>query len=127
MKLLFVLSTCLVVLTAVKVETQYDYIVKEDENSASKSIELMPKDKHKYTLIFLHGLGQNGKTIFKNFANQAENRITPLSMKIVLPTAPVRSVTAEDDEKMTSWFDIVNFPIIAPGQDATEKNIQKGV
>ena len=71
MKLLFVLSTCLVVLTAVKVETQYDYIVKEDENSASKSIELMPKDKHKYTLIFLHGLGQNGKTIFKNFANQA--------------------------------------------------------
>jgi predicted esterase len=58
----------------------------------------MPKGKHKYTLIFLHGLGQNGKTNLRNFAYQAENRITPLNMKIVLPTAPVRGVTAKDDE-----------------------------
>jgi len=94
-----------------------------DDKSASKSIELMPKEEHKSTLIFLHGLGQNGKTMIKDFANQPASRITPLSMKIVLPTAPVREVTAEDNEKKTSWFDIGNFPIIKSGEDATEKNI----
>ena len=59
--ILLLLSACLTVLTAVRVDAQFDYLVSTDETSASKAIELNPKGEHKYTLIFLHGMSETGQ------------------------------------------------------------------
>lgn len=96
-----------------------------DEASASKSVILMPKGEHKYTLIFLHGTSEKGQEYVKYFGSQPENRITPLNMKIVMPTAPVRE-TGPDDKKTTAWFDIKS-PILAEGEEAKENTIQSKV
>ena len=60
LKFLLLLS-CFEVLTVVKIDAQFDYIVSTDETSASKAIELKPKGEHKYTLIFLHGMAETGQ------------------------------------------------------------------
>jgi len=116
-----VLSAFLTVLTAIRVEAKDDYTMSTDEASASKSIILMPKGEHKYTLIFLHGTSEKGPEYVKYFGSQPENRITPLNMKIVMPTAPVRE-TGPDDKKTTAWFDIKS-PILAEGEEAKENTI----
>ena len=71
---------------------------------------MTPKTEHKYSLIFLHGLGDTAmgfKDLFEDKGN--EYRITPPNCRIVLPTAPVQPVTLNDGYEMNSWFDIFNL------------------
>ena len=42
---------------------------------------------------------------FPIFANQEQNRLTPLDCKIILPTAPHTAVTCNGGKEMNSWFD----------------------
>ena len=69
-----------------------------------KFIYIEPTGEHKYTLIFLHGLGDSAKGLQKYFGIKG----SPLkisNMRIVLPTAPRRDMTL-NKMRMNSWYDI---------------------
>jgi len=87
--------------------------VTRDEVSKFKTITLEPKSglNHTSTLIFFHGLGGSAEEQLKYFANQPENRITPLNMKIVLPTAPKKKLA------------FCKVPFIDKKKTVTEANI----
>ena len=66
-----------------------DAAIKEQRK---KYIYVEPTAEHKYTLIFLHGLGDSAKGLEKYFGVKG----SPLkisNLRIVLPTAPRNSVT----------------------------------
>ena len=70
-----------------------------------KYIYVEPSAEHKYTLIFLHGLGDSAKGLEKYFGIKG----SPLkisNMRIVLPTAPRCNVTL-NKMQMNSWYDIL--------------------
>ena len=63
-----------------------------------------PTAEHRFTLIFLHGLGDSAKGLEKYFAVKG----SPLkisNLRIVLPTAPRNTVTL-NKMQMNSWYDI---------------------
>ena len=82
--------------------TSNEYDVSQDNN---EWVTLQPKGEHKFTLIFMHGLGDTAMGFFSMFADQGDNRLTPLNCKIILPTAPTAAVTCNGGAEMTSWFD----------------------
>ena len=79
-----------------------------EETRDNDDIILTPKNiETKSTLIFLHGLGDTGDGYIGVF-NSSEKPI-PETMKVILPTAPLSSVTLNNDQEMRSWFNIKNF------------------
>lgn len=94
----------------------YD-IQKKGENG--QHIYLIPKEKHTHTLIWMHGLGDTADGYLDTFLNPDINPVT-LTTKIVLLTAPIRSVTINMGQKMTSWFDFKEFVI-------SDENFEKAV
>lgn len=70
-------------------------------------IRLYPRNhEHKFTLIWLHGLGDTAHGFSDDFADEHLG-LVPATCKVVLPTAPIRAVTCNDGENMTSWYDIL--------------------
>ena len=71
---------------------------------------------HRYTFIWLHGLGDNADT-FKSFFCDPEVMKFPPGTKIILPTAAKNtcSVTRGMDE-IHSWFDIQTHGAPADGE-----------
>ena len=72
-------------------------------------IYLTPKAKHTHTLIFMHGLGDSAQGFYDFFTETSSP--APATMKIVLPTAPIRPVTINAGMKMASWFDFKSFSV----------------
>lgn len=60
--------------------------------------------KHKYSLIWLHGLGDSAYGFLDVFTDHM-NPVPP-SCKVILATAPSRAVTINNGMVMTSWYDI---------------------
>jgi len=65
-----------------------------------------PKGKHDCTLIWLHGLGDQGASWAPAF--KALQNLIP-SLKVICPTAPIQPVTLNGGMEMTSWHDIKNL------------------
>ena len=63
---------------------------------------LEPVKSHKYTVIWLHGLGDNSSGFVDVFYSPP-NQVAPPTAKVVLLTAPVRAVSLNNGMKMTSW------------------------
>lgn len=81
-----------------------------DVNPANKYIHLTPKTNHKYSLIFLHGLGDTSMGFFDLFLDKKnEFNIVPKECRVVLPTAPIQPVTLNDGYEMNSWFDVFSL------------------
>ena len=74
----------------------------------NRYIYLHPKEQeHKYSLIFLHGLGDTAMGFHDLFLDpENQYNLVPPSCKVVLPTAPVQPVSLNDGFEMNSWFDI---------------------
>ena len=71
---------------------------------------MTPKEDHKYSLIFLHGLGDTAMGFMDVFEDKRnEYQLTPPNCRIVLPTAPVQAVTLNDGFEMNSWFDVFHL------------------
>ena len=70
---------------------------------------IAPPSTHLNTIVFLHGLGDSSagfSSVFESF---------PLpNTRVVLPNAPVQSVTANSGMKMPSWYDIYSFARSTP-------------
>ena len=69
-------------------------------------IYLDPKEQHDYTLIFLHGLGDDASGMFNIFAKEG---IVPPTCRVVLQTALERPVTCSGGSIENSWFDIYSL------------------
>jgi hypothetical protein len=88
---------------------QGNYFV-EDRNGRDNYVILHPKGendatKHKYSLIWLHGLGDSAYGFLDIFTDEKLN-VVPPSCKVILTTAPEREVTCNGGMMSTSWFDI---------------------
>ncbi|KAK4801064.1 hypothetical protein SAY86_021551 [Trapa natans] len=59
-----------------------------------------PKGKHQATIIWLHGLGDNGSSI-----SQLMESLPLLNVKWICPTAPIRPVALLGGFPCTAWFD----------------------
>jgi predicted esterase len=76
------------------------------EKRLDDRVILHPKEAHKSTFIWLHGIGETAYNYAEKFLNEFME--LPPDCKIIIPTAPMRLVT--DIEKKTySWFDITTF------------------
>ncbi|ESS72860.1 carboxylesterase 2 [Methyloglobulus morosus KoM1] len=96
------------------------------------TINITPTSTHKYSVIWLHGLGADGhdfESIVPSLQLKAEANI-----HFVFPNAPIQPVTINNHMKMRAWFDIlamslekhtVDIPGIYQSADLVQKLIQK--
>ncbi|KAL9242416.1 hypothetical protein vseg_016411 [Gypsophila vaccaria] len=70
---------------------------------------VMPKGKHQATLVWLHGLGDNGGS----WSQVLETLPLP-NIKWICPTAPTRPVSLFGGFESTAWFDVQNLSEDAP-------------
>jgi phospholipase/carboxylesterase len=69
------------------------------------TIDIAPTSAHKYSVIWLHGLGADGhdfESIVPSLQLKAEANV-----HFVFPNAPIRPVTINNHMKMRAWFDIL--------------------
>jgi predicted esterase len=62
-------------------------------------------EPHKYSLIFLHGLGDSAYGFADVFLDESI-ALVPNNCKVLLLNAPERAVTMNGGMVMTSWYDI---------------------
>src|ERR1700733_4584517 len=71
-------------------------------------VEINPKNPHKTSVIWLHGLGADGH----DFAPIVpEFHLDDLSIRFIFPHAPIRPVTINQGHKMRAWYDIAGIDI----------------
>lgn len=83
-------------------------IYKIEQNQKERSITLVPKREHKYSLIWLHGLGDSAYGFADVFLDP-NLRFLPDNCKVRLLTAPERPVTLNGGMIMNSWYDILSL------------------
>mmetsp|Transcript_18310 Transcript_18310/g.2528 ORF Transcript_18310/g.2528 Transcript_18310/m.2528 type:complete len:97 (+) Transcript_18310:31-321(+) len=81
----------------------------EKKGTKGEHIYLNPKGGHTHTLIFMHGLGDTAAGYLDIFTGH----MNPVSAttRVVLLTAPIRTVTVNMGMQMTSWFDFKDFVV----------------
>lgn len=81
-----------------------------------------PKGKHQATIVWLHGLGDNGSS----WSQLLENLPLP-NIKWICPTAPTRPVALLGGFPCTAWFDVGELSEDAPddieGLDASAAHV----
>jgi phospholipase/carboxylesterase len=73
------------------------------------AINIAPASTHKYSVIWLHGLGADGhdfESIVPSLHLTAEANI-----HFIFPNAPIRSVTLNNYMKMRAWYDIFTMSL----------------
>jgi phospholipase/carboxylesterase len=73
------------------------------------TINIAPTGTHKYSVIWLHGLGADGhdfEGIVPSLKLTAQNNI-----HFIFPNAPIQSVTVNNHLKMRAWFDILSVSL----------------
>lgn len=71
------------------------------------TVEIRPSAEHRYTVIWLHGLGADGhdfESIVPELKLQAEAHI-----HFIFPNAPLRPITINGGAVMRGWFDILEL------------------
>lgn len=83
-----------------------------------------PKGKHQATIVWLHGLGDNGASWF-----QLLETLPLPNIKWICPTAPVRPVSIFGGFPSTAWFDVGDLSEDGPddveGMDASAAHVEK--
>jgi phospholipase/carboxylesterase len=74
-------------------------------HSELSTIEIQPKSAHKYSVIWLHGLGADGHD-FESIAHELHLNAEP-GIHFIFPNAPVQPVTINGGMKMRAWYDIL--------------------
>lgn len=67
-----------------------------------RAVVLPAQSEHKFTVIFMHGLGDAGES----FVDVFDMLKLPKSVKVILPNAPQQPVTVNGGMVMPSWYDI---------------------
>ena len=66
---------------------------------------LHPTKEHRYSLIWLHGMGDNAFGFLDIFMDQGL-KLVPTFCKVILPTAPQRIVTVNNGALTNAWYDM---------------------
>ncbi|MGR8998525.1 MAG: alpha/beta hydrolase [Gammaproteobacteria bacterium] len=74
-------------------------------HSELSTIEIQPKSAHKYSVIWLHGLGADGHD-FESITHELHLNAEP-GIHFIFPNAPVQPVTINGGMKMRAWYDIL--------------------
>ncbi|XP_017702449.1 acyl-protein thioesterase 2-like isoform X1 [Phoenix dactylifera] len=69
-----------------------------------------PKGRHQATIVWLHGLGDNGAS-----GSRLLETLPLPNIKWICPTAPTRPVAAFGGFPCTAWFDVGELPEDGPG------------
>jgi phospholipase/carboxylesterase len=70
------------------------------------TITIAPTSTHKYSVIWLHGLGADGHD-FESIVPSL-NLTAEANIRFIFPNAPVQSVTINNHMKMRAWYDILS-------------------
>ncbi|MBK8814102.1 MAG: alpha/beta hydrolase fold domain-containing protein [Methylococcaceae bacterium] len=76
-------------------------------HSELSTINIAPSSTHKYSVIWLHGLGADGhdfESIVPSLHLEAESNI-----HFIFPNAPIMPVTINNGMSMRAWFDILDI------------------
>lgn len=73
-------------------------------------VEIPPKSPHRYSIIWLHGLGADGHD-FEGIVPEL-GLSDDLGIRFCFPNAPVRPVTVNGGMAMRAWFDIVDMSLV---------------
>ena len=82
-------------------EAKYGLLMTKKGND----IILTPVEEHKYTIIWMHGLGDSALG-FLDFFYSKHSIVPNSNTKVVLLNAPKQPVTCNGGMSMNSWYDI---------------------
>ncbi|MFZ2452147.1 MAG: alpha/beta fold hydrolase [Methylovulum miyakonense] len=68
-------------------------------------VEILPTVAHKYSVIWLHGLGADGHD-FEGIVPELHLQ-SAANIHFIFPNAPIQPVTINNGMKMRSWYDIL--------------------
>ena len=87
-----------------------------------QDIYLLPqKSQHKFTLIWLHGLGDTAEGFLEYFYSPV-TLIPNNNTKVILLTAPEQAVTINGGDIMNSWYDILK---VENDEDGRKKDVDE--
>ena len=73
------------------------------------TVEIKPKAKHRYSVIWLHGLGLGGDGYsFKGIAEEL-NLKNRANIHFIFPHAPLQPLSINNGIKVRAWHDIVQI------------------
>lgn len=73
------------------------------------TIEIQPESEHKYSVIWLHGLGADGHD-FEGLIPDL-HLAAKANIHFIFPNAPVQPVTINGGRSMRSWYDILEMSL----------------
>jgi phospholipase/carboxylesterase len=79
-------------------------------HSELSTIEIQPKSAHKYSVIWLHGLGADGHD-FENIASELHLNAEP-DIHFIFPNAPIQPITINGGMHMRAWYDILEMSLM---------------
>ena len=75
--------------------------------NALQSIQIPATSTHKYSVIWLHGLGADGHD-FEGIVPEL-NLIDSSSIRFIFPHAPVQAIAVNRGMEMRAWYDILSM------------------
>jgi len=78
-------------------------------HSELSTIEIQPETVHKYSVIWLHGLGADGHD-FEDIAPELHLNAEP-NTHFIFPNAPIQPVTVNGGMEMRAWYDILEMSL----------------
>ena len=78
-------------------------------HSELSTIEIQPESVHKYSVIWLHGLGADGHD-FEGIAPELHLNTEP-NIHFIFPNAPIQPVTVNGGMEMRAWYDILEMSL----------------
>lgn len=79
----------------------------ERNASALQSVQIPATSTHKYSIIWLHGLGADGHD-FEGIVPEL-NLIDSSSIRFIFPHAPMQAITVNQGMEMRGWYDILSI------------------
>ncbi|MFZ2406934.1 MAG: carboxylesterase [Methylobacter sp.] len=73
------------------------------------TIEIPPESEHKYSVIWLHGLGADGHD-FEGIVPEL-HLTAQANIHFIFPNAPIQPVTINGGMSMRSWYDILEMSL----------------
>lgn len=73
------------------------------------TVEILPTATHRYSIIWLHGLGADGHD-FESIVPQLRLKMQQ-HIHFIFPNAPIQAVTINNGMKMRSWYDIFEMSL----------------
>lgn len=85
----------------------FGFFMTEKNANALQSIQIPATSTHKYSIIWLHGLGADGHD-FEGIVPEL-NLIDSSSVRFIFPHAPVQAITVNRGMEMRAWYDILSM------------------